>query len=93
MVLRITIDRSILDYLRRACYSLSRSRGVNELLWRTILEEHYEALERKAAGFQSAAGKTECAECKPLLRRAKSRSRGTVNDGSHSAKLMTSQAR
>jgi len=84
MVLPITIDRSILDYLKRKGYSLSRIERVNELLWRASLEEQYEALEREAAGF-CAARKTEHSERKPLPRRAKSRSRGTVNDGLHSA--------
>jgi hypothetical protein len=85
MVLLITIDRSILAYLKRTGYSPSRSKRVNELLWRVILEEQYEALEREAAGSSAAAGKTERAECKPLPRRAKSRSRRTVKDGAHSA--------
>ncbi len=84
MVLPITIDRSILDYLKRKGYSLSRIERVNELLWRAILEAQYEALEREAAGFYAAARKTEHSECKPL-RRIKRRSRGKVNDGLHSA--------
>jgi hypothetical protein len=93
MVLPITIDRSILDYLKRKGYSLSRSERVNELLWRASLEEQYEALEREAAGFCAAARKTEHNERKPLPRRTKSRSRGTANDGSHSAKGLIPPAR
>jgi hypothetical protein len=84
MVSLITIDRSILDYLKCKGYRLSRSERVNELLWRAILEEQYEALEREAAGFYAAARKTEHSEGKPL-RRTKRRSRGRVNDGLHSA--------
>ena len=57
-----TIDRSILDYLQRTRSSRSRSERVNELLRRAILEEQYEALEREAAEFFAAAGKTERAE-------------------------------
>jgi hypothetical protein len=93
MALLITIDRSVLDYLKRKGYSLSRSDRVNELLWRAILEEQYEALEREAAGFYGAAGQMERVECKRLPRRAKSRSRGTMYDGSHSAKELISPAR
>jgi len=93
MVLPITIDRSIIDYLKRTGYSRSRSERVNVLLWQAILEKQYEALEREAARFYAAAGKTVRAECKPLPRRAKNRSRGTVNDGSHSAKWLVSPAR
>jgi len=59
-----TIDRSILDYLQRTRSSRSRSERVNELLRRAILEEQYEALEREAAEFFAAAGKTERAERK-----------------------------
>ena len=59
-----TIDRSILDYLQRTRSSRSRSERVNELLRRAILEEQYEALEREAAEFFAAAGKTERAESK-----------------------------
>jgi hypothetical protein len=57
-----TIDRSILDYLQRTRSSRSRSERVNELLWRAILEEQYEALEREAAEFLAAAGKTKRAK-------------------------------
>ena len=57
-----TIDRSILDYLKRTRSSRSRSVRVNELLWRAILEEQYEAMERKAAKFFAASGKTGRAE-------------------------------
>jgi len=39
---------------------------VNELLRRAILEEQYEALEKEAAEFFAAAGKTERAESKAL---------------------------
>ena len=59
-----TIDRSILDYLQRTRSSRSRSERVNELLRRAILDEQYEALEREAAEFFAAAGKTERGECK-----------------------------
>lgn len=59
-----TIDRSILDYLQRTRSSRSRSERVNALLRRAILEEQYEALEREAAEFFAAAGKTERAESK-----------------------------
>ena len=59
-----TIDRSILDYVQRTRSSRSRSERVNELLRRAILEEQYEALEREAAEFFAAAGKTERAESK-----------------------------
>jgi hypothetical protein len=45
----LTLDRSILNYLERACSCRSRNARVNELLWRAVLEEHYEALERAAA--------------------------------------------
>jgi len=37
---------------------------VNELLRRAILEEQYEALEKEAAEFFAAAGKTERDESK-----------------------------
>jgi hypothetical protein len=84
MVSPITIDRSILDYLKCKGYRLSRNGRVNELLWRAILEAHYEALEREAAGLYAPASKTEHSEYKPL-RRIKRRSRGKMNDGSHSA--------
>jgi metal-responsive CopG/Arc/MetJ family transcriptional regulator len=57
-----TIDRSILEYLQRTRSSRSRSERVNELLRRAILEEQHEALEREAAEFFAAAGKTERAE-------------------------------
>jgi hypothetical protein len=59
-----TIDRSILDYLQRTRSSRSRSERVNELLRRAILDEQYEALEREAAEFFAAAGKTKRAESK-----------------------------
>jgi metal-responsive CopG/Arc/MetJ family transcriptional regulator len=59
-----TIDRSILDYLQRTRPSRSRSERVNELLRRAIREEQYEALEREAAEFFAAAGKTERAEAR-----------------------------
>jgi hypothetical protein len=57
-----TVDRSILDYLRRTRSKRSRSERVNELLRRGILQEQYEALEREAAEFFAAAGKPERAE-------------------------------
>jgi metal-responsive CopG/Arc/MetJ family transcriptional regulator len=57
-----TVDRSILDYLRRTRSKRSRSERVNELLRRGILQEQYEALEREAAEFFAVAGKTELAE-------------------------------
>jgi hypothetical protein len=59
-----TVDRSILDYLQRTRSSRSRSERVNELLRRAILAEQYEALEREAAEFFAAAGKTERAEAR-----------------------------
>src|SRR5208337_1116071 len=59
-----TIDRSILDYLQRTRSSHSRSERVNELLRRAILEEQYEALEKEAAEFFAAVGKSERAESK-----------------------------
>jgi hypothetical protein len=61
-----TIDRSILDYLRRTRSNRSRSERVNELLRRGILQEQYEALEREAAEFFAAAGKSERAESRAL---------------------------
>lgn len=57
-----TVDRSILDYLQRTRASRSRSERVNELLRRAILQEQYEALEKEAAEFFAAAGRTERAE-------------------------------
>lgn len=54
-----TVDRSILDYLQRTHSSGSRSERVNALLRRAILAEQYEALEREAAEFFAAAGRTE----------------------------------
>ncbi len=63
-----TVDRSILDYLQRTRSSRSRSQRVNELLRRAILEEQYEALEREAAEFFAAAGKTERAESRAFAR-------------------------
>jgi hypothetical protein len=57
-----TVDRSILDYLQRTQSSRSRSERVNELLRRAILAEQYENLEREAAEFFAAAGRTERAE-------------------------------
>jgi len=57
-----TVDRSILDYLQRTRSRRSRSERVNELLRRAILSEQYEALEKEAAEFFAAAGKTERAE-------------------------------
>ena len=59
-----TIDRSILEYLQRTRSSRSRSERVNELLRRAILEEQYEVLEREAARFFAAAGKTERSEAR-----------------------------
>ena len=59
-----TVDRAILDYLQRTRSSRSRSERVNELLRRAILEEQYEALEKEAAKFFAAVGKTERAEAK-----------------------------
>jgi hypothetical protein len=59
-----TIDRSILDYLHRTRSGRSRSERVNELLRRAIVAEQYEALEREAAEFFAAVGKTERAESK-----------------------------
>ena len=59
-----TIDRSILDYLHRTHSGRSRSERVNELLRRAIVAEQYEALEREAAEFFAAVGKTERAESK-----------------------------
>ena len=59
-----TVDRAILDYLQRTRSGRSRSERVNELLRRAILEEQYEALEKEAAEFFAAAGKTERAESK-----------------------------
>jgi hypothetical protein len=59
-----TIDHSILDYLQRTRSRRSRSERVNELLRRAILDEQYEALEREAAEFFAAAGKTERVESK-----------------------------
>ena len=55
----LPIDRSILHYLQRTCSSRSRSECVNELVWRAILEEQYEALEGEAAESFVVAGKTE----------------------------------
>jgi hypothetical protein len=62
-----TIDRSILDYLQRTRSRRSRSERVNELLRRAILDEQYEALEREAAEFFGAAGKTERIESKAFV--------------------------
>lgn len=59
-----TIDRSILDYLRRTRSRRSRSDHVNELLHRAISEEENEALAREAAEFFAPAGKTERAEAR-----------------------------
>jgi len=56
------VDRSILDYLQRTRSSRSRSERMNELLRRAILAEQYEVLEREAAEFFAATGKTERAE-------------------------------
>ena len=57
-----TVDRSILAYLQRTRSGRSRSERVNELLRRAMLAEQYEVLEREAAEFFSATGKTERAE-------------------------------
>ncbi|MGA3326399.1 MAG: hypothetical protein ABSF45_18155 [Terriglobia bacterium] len=57
-----TVDRSILAYLQRTRSGRSRSERVNELLRRAILAEQYEVLEREAAEFFPATGKTERAE-------------------------------
>ncbi len=73
-----TVDRSILDYLQRTRSSRSRSERVNELLRRAILDEQYEVLEREAAEFFTAAGKTERAESRAFA--AASR-RSIVRDG------------
>ena len=59
-----SIDISTLDYLQRTRSRRSRSERVNELLRRAILEEQYEALEKEAAEFFAAVGKTERAESK-----------------------------
>ena len=59
-----SIDISTLDYVQRTRSRRSRSERVNELLRRAILEEQYEALEKEAAEFFAAAGKTERAESK-----------------------------
>jgi hypothetical protein len=73
-----TIDRSILGYLQRTRSSHSRSERVNELLRRAILAEQYEALEREAAEFFAAVGKTE----RPAARAfAAASSRTILRDG------------
>ena len=63
-----TVDRSILDYIQRTRARRSRSERVNELLRRAIRDEQYEALEKEAAEFFVAAGKTERAESKAFTR-------------------------
>ncbi len=63
-----TVDRSILDYLQRTRSGRSRSERVNELLRRAIREEQYEALEREAAEFFAAVGKTQRAESRAFAR-------------------------
>ena len=63
-----TVDGSILDYLQRTRAGRSRSQRVNELLRRAILAEQYEALEREAAEFFGAAGRTERAEARAFAR-------------------------
>jgi replicative DNA helicase len=59
-----TIDLSILDYLQHTRSSRSRSERVNELLRRAILAEQNEALEKEAAEFFAAGGRTDRTESK-----------------------------
>ncbi len=73
-----TIDRSILDYLQRTRSGRSRSERVNELLGRAIVQEQYEALEREAAEFFGAAGRSERAESRAFARATR---RSLARDG------------
>jgi hypothetical protein len=73
-----TVDHSILDYLQRTRSGRSRSERVNELLRRAILAEQYEALEREAAEFFGAAGRTERIEARAFARASR---RSLARDG------------
>lgn len=59
-----TVDRAVLDYVRRTARGRSRSQRVNELLRRAIEQERQEALSAEAAAFFARVPPGERAEAK-----------------------------